>query len=100
MIRINLIPFRAARSKEVIKRQITMFGLSIVALIVLLFAVNLVLANKVSNRQDAVEKVKKEVAKYEAINKEIEEIKKVLHLLEKRTEVINRLEKIAGPRFK
>ena len=93
MIRINLIPFRAARSKEIIKRQITMFGLSLVALIVLLFAVNLVLGNKVSNQRDEVEKIKKEVAKYEAINKEIAEIKKVLHLLEKRTEVIKRLER-------
>lgn len=93
MIRINLIPFRAARSKEVIKRQLTMFGLSVVALIVLLFAVNLVLANKVSNRQDEVERIKKEVAKYEAINKEIREINKVLTLLQKRTQVINQLEK-------
>jgi type IV pilus assembly protein PilN len=93
MIRINLIPFRAARSKEIIKRQITMFCLSIVALVVLLFAVSLVLGNKVSNKRDEVEKIKKEVAKYEAINKEIREIKSVLNLLEKRTEVINRLEK-------
>ena len=40
MIRINLLPFRAARKKENIRRQVSIFLLSLAFLLIILFYYN------------------------------------------------------------
>lgn len=93
MIRINLLPFRAARKKENIRRQISVFFLSLVCLAAIITWLSIYLNHRVNNLGKRLETAKTELSKYEKINKEIEEIKKQLAVLEKRTELINILEK-------
>ena len=52
MIRINLLPFRAARKKENIKRQITVYGLVIVLLITVMAYYFLQLNSTLTNLKD------------------------------------------------
>ena len=92
MIRINLLPFRAARKKENIRRQVSIFFLSLILVFTILFVVNYGLGFVVSNLKSDIEKANAELEKYNEINKEIARIKKTLENLQKKMDVINRLE--------
>ena len=93
MIRINLLPFRAARKKENIRRQVSIFFLSFFFVVVVLIYYHISLGSKISNLRAKIETTKKEVAKFEKINKEIASLKKKLGILKKKTSVIESLEK-------
>jgi type IV pilus assembly protein PilN len=93
MIRINLLPFRAARKQENVKRQISIFSGSIFLIVLALIWFNGTLGDKIRNLEDSINKAKNEVTKYQAAVKEIEEIKKELEILNKKIEVISNLEK-------
>jgi type IV pilus assembly protein PilN len=93
MIRINLLPFRAARKKENIRRQVSIFFLSFFFVIVVLFYYNISLGGRITKLKDSVDHTQKEVIKYKKITQEIEEIKKKLAILKKKTDVIKMLEK-------
>jgi type IV pilus assembly protein PilN len=92
MIRINLLPFRAARKKENVRRQISIFLLSFFLMLAALFYYNIRLDGKISDLKNNVAETKKEVANYKKITDQIEEIKRKLAILEKKTEVIRELE--------
>ncbi|MEN8806411.1 MAG: PilN domain-containing protein [Desulfobacterales bacterium] len=92
MIRINLLPFRAARKKENIRRQISVFLLSFFLMLAVLIYYNIHLGGQIKDLKTDVDATKNEVAKYQKITKQIEEIKKKLAILEKKTEVIRKLE--------
>ncbi len=92
MIRINLLPFRAARKKENIRRQASIFLLSLILVLTILFVVNYGLGFMVSNLKSDIEQANAELEKYNEINKEIARIKKTLENLQKKMDVINRLE--------
>lgn len=92
MIRINLLPFRAARKKENVRRQISIFSLSVFFIAVALFYYNSVLANQVRDLEDGVSSSKVELKKYEAINKEIKILKKKLETLKQKRKVIEDLD--------
>ena len=92
MIRINLLPFRAARKKENIRRQVSIFFLSIFLVTVVLCYYHVSLAGKIQKLNKKVENTKKEVAKYNKIVEEIDEIKKKLSVLKQKTGVIENLE--------
>jgi len=92
MIRINLLPFRAARKKENIRRQISIFLLSFFLVMVLLVFYNMRLSAKIDHLKGRIEVTKKEVEKYRKITRQIEEIKRKLAILEKKIEVIKKLE--------
>jgi type IV pilus assembly protein PilN len=92
MIRINLLPFRAARKKENIRRQISVFFLSFFLMLAVLIYYNIHLGGQIKNLKSDVDDTKKEVAKFQKITKQIEEIKQKLAILEKKTEVIRTLE--------
>ena len=49
MIRINLLPFRAARKKENIRRQVSIFLLSLAFMLIILFYFNFSLNSKIGN---------------------------------------------------
>ncbi len=93
MIRINLLPYRAARKKENIRFQLNVFIGSIVFALLAVFWYNSMLNGRISDLNDNIRSTKEQVAKYQAINKEIEEIKKTLALLDKKIEVIQSLER-------
>ena len=92
MIRINLLPFRAARKKENVRRQISMFTLSIFFILVALFYYNSVLANQVAELENGVSNTKSELTKYKAINKEIKVIEGKLKILRQKRKVIEELD--------
>ena len=92
MIRINLLPFRAARKKENIRRQISVFFLSFFLMLAVLIYYNIHLGGQIKDLKSDVDDTKKEVAKFHKITKQIEEIKQKLAILEKKTEVIRTLE--------
>lgn len=91
MIRINLLPYRAARSKENIRKQISVFLLSFVLFIVVLGVFNGYLSSQKNKLSDNLDHLKKEVAIYEEKARQVEEIKKKLDTLNKQIEVVNQL---------
>ena len=92
MIRINLLPFRAARQKENIRRQVSIFLLSLAFLLIILFYYNFSLNSKIGNLDASIKDTKAELVKYEKINKEIAQIKKKLNNLKKKMAVMDTLE--------
>ncbi|MGD8948722.1 MAG: pilus assembly protein PilN, partial [Desulfobacterales bacterium] len=92
MIRINLLPFRAARKKENVRRQASIFLLSLAFLLIILFYYNFSLNSKIGNLSSTIEQTKSELDKYKKINKEIAQIKKKLNNLKRKMAVMEMLE--------
>ena len=92
MIRINLLPFRAARKKENVRRQISFFLLSFALIIIAVVYWNIWLGNKITKLKARNQDTVTQIAKYEKINAEIAQIKKTLSNLEQKIKVIETLE--------
>lgn len=92
MIRINLLPFRAARKKENIRRQVSIFLLSLFFLLIILFYYNWSLSNKINGLNAKIKETKAELEEYDKINKEIASIKRKLSNLKKKMAVMDTLE--------
>jgi type IV pilus assembly protein PilN len=92
MIRINLLPFRIERKKENVRRQVSLFLLSLILVLVVLVYYNFFLASKVSKLNDNISNTKAELQRYNEINKEIARIKNNLETLRKKLAVIEKLE--------
>jgi len=92
MIRINLLPFRAARKKENIRRQVSIFLLSLAFLLIILFYFNWKLGGQIDGLNAQIKQTTTELVKYDKINKEIAEIKKKLSNLKKKMAVMETLE--------
>jgi type IV pilus assembly protein PilN len=93
MIKINLFPFRAARIKENIRRQVTVYLLSVIFLIAVLGYYFLDLNGKVKSlgrEQDAKEK---ELATFKETNIKLKQLKKTISEIEVKLKIIKRLEK-------
>jgi type IV pilus assembly protein PilN len=93
MIRINLLPFRAARKKENVRRQVSVFLLSLVLVSILAVIVHVWLNNRIAGLNEQIASTKAQVAKYNKINAEIGEIKKKLAVLDKKIQVIQTLDR-------
>ena len=91
MIRINLLPYRAARTKENIRRQVSIFVLSFILLFVILLIGQGILAARTNKLANTLDGIKKEVAVYEAKAKKVEEYKKQLDILDKKIKVVDQL---------
>jgi type IV pilus assembly protein PilN len=92
MIRINLLPFRAARQKENIRRQVSIFVLSLACLLIILFYYNWSLGHKIDAVDARIKQTQSDLNKYDKINKEIAAIKKKLSNLKKKTAVMATLQ--------
>ena len=97
MIRINLLPFRAARKKENIRRQVSVFLLSLVLVLIVLGWIHFYLQSKHKKITTNVAEVKKELELLKKKDREIKELRKKLQTLEQRQKVIEGLE---AKRFK
>jgi type IV pilus assembly protein PilN len=91
MIKINLLPFRAARKKENVRRQVSMFLLTVAFVSVALFYYNSHLADKVVDLTADVALREEELRTYQKKNREVAALKKQLEILVKKTEVIESL---------
>lgn len=94
MIRINLLPFRAARTKENVRRQVSIFFLMIGLLVVVLFVFYGYLASNEEDEKLKAEAVKQDLIKYTQQAKEVDAINKENEMLQKKIDIINDLEKV------
>ncbi len=93
MIRINLLPFRAKRKKENIKRQLSIYFLSIVFLLLLCFYLNQMQNQKIAYLQSIRDQKKKELLKYRAINRKIKKLNKKIKECQIRLKIIKQIAK-------
>ncbi|PIE62177.1 MAG: pilus assembly protein PilN [Desulfobacter postgatei] len=93
MIRINLLPFRHARKKENIRRQVSVFVLSLVFILLLLGWGFYTLDNEISRTQNQVAQVKAESLKYKAKADKVSRIKKKLKVLKDKLAIVEDLKK-------
>jgi len=92
MIRINLLPFRTERKKENVRRQVSLFLLSLILVLVVLVYYNFSLSSKIGKLNDKISATKTDLERYNEINKEIAKIKSNLETLRKKMAVIEKLE--------
>ncbi|MDJ0984847.1 MAG: PilN domain-containing protein [Desulfobacterales bacterium] len=92
MIRINLLPFRADRKKENVRRQVSLFLLSLALVLIIAFYYNFSLGSKISRFNKKIKNTNAELTKYNEINKEIARIRQNLENLRKKMAVIEQLE--------
>lgn len=94
MIRINLLPFRAARKRENIKRQISVYALSVFLILLILFFSPVIgfvslngelnsLTEEEQNLRNELGKYKKELAEIKELDRKIKEIKTKLEVIKK-----------------
>jgi type IV pilus assembly protein PilN len=93
MIRINLLPFRAARKKENIRRQISIYVLSVVLLLVVIGFFFLRLTSTISSLETEKKQKKQELATYSKTIARIDEIKEKIEEIQAKLDVIKELEK-------
>ena len=92
MIRINLLPFRAARKRENVRRQI---GIYIAAVVIVLAATLIYSQRLFSELSDKVEeknKINAELGKYQKTLAEIKRLEKQIAEINKKLDVIKTLE--------
>ena len=88
MIRINLLPFRAARKKENIKRQISIYVLTVILLLVGMGYTFLDLNSELSKLKDDENKVKAELTTYQKTVVEINQLEKKIKEIKAKLAVI------------
>ena len=93
MIKVNLFPFRAARIKENIRRQVTIYVLSVIFLILASSYFYLDLNNKVNTLREEQDVKQKELDSFKDTNKKIAALKKTIAAVEVKLKTIKRLEK-------
>ena len=92
MIRINLLPFRTERKKENVRRQLSLFLLSLILVLIVLVYYNFSLSAKIGKLNKTIATTKADLNRYEEINKEIARIKNNLDILKKKMAVIDQLQ--------
>ena len=93
MIRINLLPFRVARKKENIRRQVSIFFLSIVMIALILTWFTLGIDKKIVETRAQIIQVKAQIALYKEKADRVTEIKKKLKIFEDKLKIVSSLEK-------
>ena len=94
MIRINLLPFRAARTKENVRRQVTIFVLLLILIGLGMFTFSLHLKGRVNDEQARVDHLKVELSKYKKKAREVDSINKKNKMLQKKIDIIDDLQKV------
>ena len=92
MIRINLLPYRAAQKKENVRRQISIFVLAVIMVAGILLYYNISLNNDIDALNTQIKKTKSMLAQLEKQAKKVDEIKKAFNTLKQKTDVIKSLE--------
>ncbi|MDY7034950.1 MAG: PilN domain-containing protein [Thermodesulfobacteriota bacterium] len=93
MIKINLLPFRAARKRENVKRQITISVLLVSAILLAMLYVYIQLASTLSNLKTEEKKIKTELATYKKTINRINFLEKRIKSLKTKLAVIKNLQK-------
>ena len=92
MIRINLLPFRAARRKENIRRQVSVFVLMIVLFVLGLAYYTIHLDKKMDLIRSDISGVKSQISLYKEKADKVTRIKESLAVLERKLAIVRSLE--------
>ena len=93
MIRINLLPYRDVRKKENIRKQVSIYALSVLLVVLLLSGFFLRICSDLNLLVTDMKSKKKELASYSGTNKKIAELKKKIESTQTKLDVIKKLEK-------
>ncbi len=93
MIRINLLPYRATRKTENVRRQVSLYFLSLVFASIVMLYFQISVNNEISSLGVKVKETTAELEKYRAKAKEVDEIKQKLDKLHTRMDVMSKLDK-------
>lgn len=93
MIKINLLPFRAARKRENVRRQLSIGLLTVVFSIMAIIYFNMNLNGKMATLREKETGLRNELKPYNEINREIVLIQKKTKEIQSRLNVIRQLEK-------
>ena len=88
MIRINLLPYLAARKKENIRKQISVFIGSIILVVTSLFYYYTLTQDKIDTMESRVTSVKQKIKQYKKKAERVNHIKKQLETVDKKYEII------------
>jgi len=92
MIKINLLPFRAARKKENIRQEVSIFLLTMVFLLALSGYGYISLSQNLSHLENEETRLREESKKYDKVLREISLLTKEIKIVETRLAVIKGLE--------
>ncbi len=91
MIRINLLPVRAAKKKESARQQITILFLAIAGVLVIVLGIYFVTLAKISAANDEIAKSEQELKRLKEKIGQIENIKKFQAEVKKKLDILNQL---------
>jgi type IV pilus assembly protein PilN len=98
MIRINLLPFRAARKKENVRKQLSIYALTVILLLLVMAYLHMSLNSRLAELDSKEKTLTAELAKYAETNKQLKEIQAKIDELRAKLDVIHKLEKAkTGP---
>jgi type IV pilus assembly protein PilN len=92
MIRINLLPFRAARKKENIRRQVSIYFLSVIFLFALMGYLFFYLSSTLNGLRTRQNELNAELKKYEQVLRTIADLEKKIKEIKAKLAVIKDLE--------
>ncbi len=93
MIRINLLPFRAARKRENVKRQIFIYIAAVCLTLALVGVLFFQKSSQLSGLKDEESRLNQELAGYQKELKEIKDLENKIKQIKSKLAVINDLEK-------
>ena len=93
MIRINLLPFRAARKRENVKNQITIYIASVCCALLIMGGLFYKYSNDLSDVKDEESRLNKELAGYQKELKEIKDLENKIKQINDKLDIIKELEK-------
>jgi type IV pilus assembly protein PilN len=92
MIRINLLPYRAARKKENIRTQLSMFFLSLLLVIGALAYGHFHLKGKITSLNARIDEIQRDIIQYNKIVTQVEKLREEIAALQKKLDVIKVLD--------
>ena len=92
MIKINLLPFRAARKRENIKRQISIYALAVVFALVIIVYYFIQLSGQLGDLKEQEQAVQAELGKFQRTLNQIKILEKKIAEVERKLGVIKKLE--------
>jgi type IV pilus assembly protein PilN len=93
MIKINLLPFRKARRRENVRRQVNVYFLCLLFLFSLMFYLHFDLNRQLAELETRKTSLQNELKTYQAITREIAQLKSETKTLKTKLDVIRNLEK-------
>lgn len=92
MIRINLLPVRAARKRENIRRQVSVFALCIVFTVSAMAYLAVFMTGTISDLTAKIEAAQRDLKGYQTAANRVKKIKSELQKLREKTDIIAKLE--------